>query len=246
MVKREIVPASLLSYARRASLTAKVLLALAASAGGSGLIARTYQTSFAAAENPFSEGGLWINGKTTGLDWADVRAVKGFAFGTQTGSEARDNDSTAILSGPWKPNQSAKAIVRSTRQNSAAWEEVEIRLRTNLSAHSCTGYEINFRSAHDGSQYVEIVRWNGALDDFTYLAKLNGGPGIKSGDVVAATISGDTISAYINGVLVLRARDSKFTEGSPGLGFYLKGQSGDSSEFGFSSFMASDEESFSP
>src|SRR5579872_6875966 len=31
-----------------------------------------YHTNFRRAENPISEGGRWVNGRTNGLDWADV------------------------------------------------------------------------------------------------------------------------------------------------------------------------------
>src|SRR4051795_227803 len=47
---------------------------------------RSYSTSFPLAENPFSEGGNWINGRVDGLDWADVRSTPGFAYGTESGT----------------------------------------------------------------------------------------------------------------------------------------------------------------
>jgi hypothetical protein len=33
---------------------------------------QTYTTRFSVAENPISEGGKWVNGKTVGLDWSNV------------------------------------------------------------------------------------------------------------------------------------------------------------------------------
>ena len=47
--------------------------------------ARTYTTSFPRAENPISEGGNWVNGKTDGLVWADVATTNGIAIGLQSG-----------------------------------------------------------------------------------------------------------------------------------------------------------------
>lgn len=216
-----------------------VFLAFALAAEG---VAKTYSTNFPLTENPISESGNWTNGKANGLDWANIRTTSGFAYGTQSGNEGNDNDSTALLAGTWGPNQAAQATVHSVNQKSNVWEEVEIRLRSTITPHSCTGYEINFRCTHDGSQYVEIVRWNGALDNFTYVVHLGGGPGIYDGDVVKATISGSTISAYINGALILTGADATYTTGNPGMGFYLqlKGQSGSAADFGFTSFAASD------
>ena len=198
----------------------------------------SYTTNFALAENPISEGRKWINGETTGLNWANVRTTPGLAFGTETDTVNYD-DSTAILAGAWSANQMAQAQVHTVNQTSSVFEEVELRLRTSISAHSMTGYEINFRCTSDGTQYVQIVRWNGPLGDFSFLdARV--GPGLHNGDVVKATIVGSTITAYINGTQVVQVTDSTFTSGSPGMGFYIQGGSASlESDYGFTSFTAS-------
>jgi hypothetical protein len=137
----------------------------------------------------------------------------------------------------------AQAVVHSVNQTSSIHEEVELRLRTTAAAPNITGYEVNFRCTSDGSQYVAIVRWNGSLGDFTYVANLNpGGPGIHDGDTVKATIVGNTITAYINGVQVLQGTDSTYTNGNPGIGFDTESDSGPSRDgnFGFTSFSAAD------
>ena len=77
-----------------------------------------------------------------------------------------------------------------TRQRSD-FQEVEIRLRSTLTPHRCTGYEIFFRCLKTDNGYAEIVRWNGKIGDFTSLRKLIGPQyGVRDGDVVEATISG--------------------------------------------------------
>ena len=119
-----------------------------------------------ATENPISEGGNWTNGKADGVDWGDVRTTPGLAFGTNAGNFA---DSTAILDGSWGPDQMAQATVHSVNQNDNYYEEVELRLRSTITPHNNTGYEINFRCSKTGNAYSQIVRWNGALGDFTYL-----------------------------------------------------------------------------
>jgi chitodextrinase len=197
----------------------------------------SYSTSFPLTENPISEGGHWINGASVGLDWSDVRTVAGLAYGTETGSGGYD-DSTAILTGAWGPDQTCQATVHSINQNSNVYEEVECRLRSAISAAFNTGYEINFRCVHDGSQYVQIVRWNGPLGSFTYVNSTTG-PGIYDGDVIKATISGSTITAYINNVQIVQGTDRTYTTGNPGMGFYLQGTA-NNSDFGFTSFTATD------
>ena len=212
-------------------------LTLLLSAGS--LAANSYSSNFSVTENPISENGKWVNGKVIGLDWANVRTTPGLAFGTETGKVTYD-DSTAVLAGTWRANQMAQARVHTVNQTSMVYEEVELRLRTTISAHIITGYEINFRCTSDGSQYVQIVRWNGPLGRFTYLANVKG-PGLHNGDTVKATIIGSTITVYIDGVQVAQARDSTYATGSPGMGFYIQG--GDishQSDYGFTSFTASD------
>lgn len=202
---------------------------------------RTYSTSFQADESAISEAGLWINGRAVGIDWKDVSTRSGLAFGNDSSGHPHYDDPTAIVSGIWGPDQIVQAKVRTVNQNSNhVYEEVEIRLRTTISSHLNAGYEINFRCTHDGTQYVEIVRWNGRLGDFTYLRQVNGGPGLYDGDVVRASMIGDVITAFINEVQVARASDTTFTQGNPGMGFYLDGKAGLNADYGFTFFSASD------
>jgi len=212
---------------------------------GAGIIAashafaRTYTTKFPATENPISEKAVWINGQTAGLDWANVRTTNGLAVGTESGSAGYD-DSTALLSGDWGTNQSAQATVHTVNQGDKIFEEVELRLRSSLSAHSATGYEINFRCSKTGGAYVQIVRWNGPLGKFSYVATTQG-PGLSDGDVVKATIVGNVITAYINGVQVLQGTDATYAKGNPGIGFFLQGAAGVNGDYGFTSFTATDD-----
>ena len=222
----------------------------------SGTGSLSYTTNFSSPpspENPISEQGHWINGKANALDWNNVRTTGGFAFGTQTGSDGF-SDSTALLTGAWAPDQSAQAVVHIVAQDpGVVAEESEIRLRSGMSATPCpgqtsggcnTGYEINF-SAVTGNNYVQIVRWNGPLGSFALLNSRT--QPVQNGDVVKATIAGNTITAFINGVQVLQVTDTTYNAAycsthtcNPGLGFYLQNGSGagNNAHFGFSSFTA--------
>jgi len=201
---------------------------------------RTYSTEFGRTENPISEGKRWVNGHENGLDWTDVQTKARHAYGTESGGSGYD-DSTALLAGNWGPDQTAQATVCSKNQNDAIYEEVELRLRSSISAHRATGYEINFRCSKTGNAYTQIVRWNGPLGSFTYVNAGGGtGFGVANGDVVKATIVGSTITVYVNGSQVLQGTDRTYTSGNPGVGFFLQGASGVNSDYGFSSFSASD------
>lgn len=199
---------------------------------------RPYVTNFPATENPISEGANWTNGRAVGVDWGDVATASGLAYGTNIGSYA---DPTAILAGSWGPDQMAQATVYSVNQTDSVFEEVELRLRSTISAHSNTGYEINFRCSKTNNAYSQIVRWNGPLGNFTYLWAQDGSQyGVKTGDVVKATIIGNVIKVYINGTQVATVTDNTFKTGNPGMGFYLTEGSGRSKDYGFTSFTASD------
>jgi hypothetical protein len=199
----------------------------------------SYTTSFPLMENPISEGAHWINGALAGLDWQNVRTIRGLACGTQTGSSGEYDDSTAVLTGTWGQSQTVQATVYSVNQNASVWEEVELRLRATITSHNITRYEINFRCLKQESAYMEIVRWNGGIGDFTRLAHYDGAQyGVANGDVVKATIIDSTITVYINNVRIGQASDSRaFTTGNPGIGFWLYGV-GNTDNYGFSNFTA--------
>jgi hypothetical protein len=193
---------------------------------------RTYSTNFSLTEDPILENGNWINGGTTGIDWGNVSTTPGQTH-PKSGSGGYA-DATALLTGTWGPNQMAQGVV--WIGNPHGWPEVEIRLRSSISAHSCTGYEINFATVNGGANYIQIVRWNGPYGNFTYLADVRGYPQVNTGDVVKATIVGNVITAYMNGAQVAQATDNTYASGSPGMGF----DGGDNGDYGFIGFTASD------
>lgn len=203
---------------------------------------RSYSTRFETDEDPISEGGMWLNGQTDGIDWIDCMTQNGGEVcgkvsrmtvaerrAEQVHDEATDggeltagdyDDPAAVLTGEWGPNQHAKATVFCRNPTSKYFQEVELRLRSEIEPHNCTGYEVFFRALKTDEGYAEIVRWNGPIGDFTSLARKVGAEfGVKDGDVVEATIEGDVLKGFINGVEVISATDDVFKTGSPGVGF---------------------------
>jgi hypothetical protein len=222
-----------------------------------GRLVRSYLTTFPADETPISEGGLWLNGRRDGIDWCDVLTNDGVAFGEVSrmnsaerraeqafgggaaGSGVQEgdyDDPAAVLAGPWGPNQSVRAIVFSRNPTDDYFQEVEIRLRSSIAPHWCDGYEVFWRCSQSEAAYAEIVRWNGKVGDFTSLARRTGPAfGVKHGDVVEATIVGNVIRSFINGVEVLSVADDVVKAGAPGIGFnFFVGNT--NVDHGFSSF----------
>jgi len=207
-----------------------------------GSVGQTYTTRFEGAENPLSENGKWAN---HGLDWTVITKLNGVASGTQTGTNDgiyKFNDSYAHLSG-FPPDQEAWGEVHIAKTNAPCTQEVEILLRWTSAPHRTTGYECFGRCVSNASSYVQIVRWDGPLGKFTYLADKRGVEfGLKNGDILKASVVGNVITVYVNGVEKARATDDTFKAGDPGVGEFLACEGGrgvgSNADFGFSSFTA--------
>jgi hypothetical protein len=199
-----------------------------------GTSVKSYRTRFRLNEDPISEGGRWINGRKDGMDWYDVITRNGVAHGAVTRGDY--TDPTALLKGAWGKNQHGKGRVFSRNQTEKYYQEVEIRLRSSLTARTCTGYEVFWRCLKTPKAYVEIVRWNGKVKDWTSLKKYTGAQyGVKDGDLVEATIIGNVIKGYLNGVEMISVTDDTYKKGKPGIGFnYGVGES--NVDFGFTYF----------
>ena len=151
---------------------------------------RSYSTRIELDEDPISEGGIWLNGRKDGIDYADVVTENGVAHGgevrmavSERRSEQGDDvaapegdydDPTAVIAGTWGRNQYVKARVFSRNQTEEYFQEVEIRLRSSIVPHRCTGYEVFWRCLKSEKGYAEILRWNGRVTDFTSLNKNTG------------------------------------------------------------------------
>jgi len=221
-----------------------------------GTLVRSYSTRFEREETPISEDGMWLNGRTDGIDWCDVLSGNGHAYGevsrmnsaerraeqafggasTEGAQEGDYDDPEAVLTGAWGRNQAVRATVYSVNPTDDYFQEVEIRLRSSIRPNWCDGYEVFWRCSQSDAAYAEIVRWNGKIADFTSLARRVGPEfGVKHGDIVEATIVGNVIRSYINGVEVLSATDDVFADGAPGVGFnFFVGDT--NVDHGFSSF----------
>ena len=205
-------------------------------------MAATYTTNFPFTENPISENGRWIGGKTTGLAWADFQSTPGLAVGKQPGtSPGLYDDAIALLTGTWGPDQTVQATVKTVHQNDSIFEELEIRLRSTVTANNSTGYECLFSARSSANAYVQIVRWDGPFASVTLLDGRGGtSVALHNGDIIECRISGSTITSYINGVEKLQVIDGTYSGGNPGIGAYLQNATGVNGDYGFTSFTSTD------
>lgn len=210
----------------------------------------SYTTSFNLTENPICEasGGScrWLH---QGTSWKKVKTMGGNAFGTQTGLGDFD-DSYAYLAADFTNDQSGEGVVyRNPSGVFTCSKEVEIFLRMSDTATTARGYEVLFSM---NASNIQIVRWNGGYGNFkvcmhnstcdatsgTTAVPL--GRAFVTGDVVKGEVIGDTINAYVNGVLFFTTTDAganKWADGHPGIAMFRR-NCGSETDVGFQSYTA--------
>lgn len=197
-----------------------------------------FSTNFPATENPLSQGGIWLNGGTDGLDWTDCQTASGLLGATSIESAPPPyNDSTACLKTAYRAfnaRQFAQGVIHRASGYTTGHEAL-LLLRWSISAHVARGYEL-YWSTNGG---LTIVRWNGPVNDFNAIATTS--PGLAAnGDTVRFEADGSNLAAKINGSTVLTISDSAWATGQPGLGNNPYGAGSDFFSYGWSSYTAGD------
>src|SRR5262249_48686519 len=182
----------------------------------------SYSTNFPLTEAPINENGAWNNGATTGLDWGDCLTSSGQVHGSGPLNVNAQlyADPTAILTETWASNQMAQATLHINGDlGTTTGKEIELRLRSVVTPHLCRGYEFCIGIVPT-TTYLAIIRWNGALNDFSGVTQAWRGNAFNDGDVFQATAVGNVLTLYLNGVQILQGTDSTWTNGNPGVGFW--------------------------
>ena len=196
-----------------------------------------YSTNFSIPEDPISEGGRWISGKSVGLIWNDVNTLPGFATFSGT-SPSGYADAVAVLTGSWAANQYVRVVVKNPQSDPNFPQEKAIFLRGTIAPNSIMGYE--------ALECSQIVRWNGAQGDFIVLnAQYPQGAAlpVNDGDVLSAQIVDNTIRVFVNGIECMNVVDTAIASGNPGISFFTREALTyyrHHPQFGFSSFTASE------
>lgn len=178
----------------------------------------TFVTTFDSSETPLSEGGAW---RRSNNPWTNVKVQNGVAFGTNGVTNGYD-DSYAYLTQNFGANYEIEGIVyRDPSLPSSDSNELELMLRVTDSGSTASAYEVLWQS-YGGQQ---IVKWNGPFGSFTVLQATQlsyfNRP-LANGDVLKASVIGNVITMYVNGVATQRATDSGLTSGQPGIGFFRR------------------------
>ncbi len=213
-----------------------------------------YSTTFDTTENPLSQSSAWLNGLRDGRDWSDMQSSGGIACGTQTGPVAPPYDDSIALwtppnGVPWTDMQIEAQVVIPDRSGWTGNHEVELLLRGSMASGVSTFYECEF-SVNAGTTYQGIVRWNGALSNFTPLTDNQGSYSISDGDWIKATIIGTVIRMYkgatrssyveLTGSPYDTVSDTpKYASGFPGIGHWRNdGETVSLTSYGLTSWSA--------
>jgi hypothetical protein len=152
-----------------------------------------------------------------------MNVVNGVAY-PSNGVTGGYDDSYAYLVQSFGNNYEIEGIVwRDPALASDAGNEVSLLLRAADDSNNIRAYEVLYQ-AYGG---LQIMRWDGAYGAYTVLPTTQPsgwqqGAALKSGDVLKASVIGNVITLYVNGVARERATDSALVTGQPGIGGFLR------------------------
>ena len=126
-----------------------------------------------------------------------------------------------MLTGEWGRNQHGKGTVFSRNPTEEYFQEVQIRLRHTMKPNSCTRLRGLLPLPQVRARATRRSCAGTARSGIGQSLQRRVGPefGVENGDVVEATIIGNVIKGYINGVEVITATDDTYATGAPGVGF---------------------------
>jgi hypothetical protein len=226
--------------------------------GGLAPPAGAFSTTFSLTENPISEGGIWLNGLADGLDWNNVQTTNtgdGIHRVCASSLVSGFNDPTAIINPTFRAfanNQFVQGTIYRAAGyfTSVNFHETELRMRSTMSAHSCTGYEllIAIGLSTDTTSGWALVKWNGALGDFTTISNNPASiPPAADGDIWRVEMTGSVAKVFLNSVqqgsnidLSVGSTIAVWPGGNPGVGMYPIDPGSVSTSYGWKSFSAGD------
>lgn len=193
----------------------------------------SYSTDWDIDENPISELGIWRTGSASGY-YQNPRSLSGIAYGANT-SNGEYNDCLGHLE-PSRhaigPDHYVEAVVnRAVDYVAPDSHEIGLYLRTlgavGAGGAFWRGYECLF--PHTGAGDFQIIGWLGTSHDIDNFdlgisgTTMNGGLGtVSDGDVIKAQIVGTTIKCYKNGTQFYQVTDTRWSDGNPGIGFFIR------------------------
>lgn len=178
-----------------------------------------------------SQGSIWQQGDLHGLDWQNVQSVAGppgRAIGSNVaggGGASEFDDDIAHLKTSYRvypADQYAEGVVyRDAGYTPTFGHELELLVRFSITANDAHGYELLW----DQSGVINLVRWNGALGDYTPVGSNFDIGQPADGDVLRVEIVGNGVtvkknSSTVQTYTVTSIGGTVWATGQPGMGFW--------------------------
>ncbi len=230
--------------------------AFAVTSTGGGDVPTSYYTAFPDTENPIDQDGMFRVGTETAF-YGTPRSTPGKCFAaTFVGEIAADyDDCLAHLINHAVPvdQRVTGTVFRQVGYDPEDNHELALYLFMEIGAEFVRGYEFLWNTA--GS--FQIVIWLGTdhdLDNFdTSLSLVGAGPGTPAdGDELAVQVvtdgSGNHFEVFKNSVSVGTCDDepATWTDGNPGMGFFVRPGDTTLANYGFSSWSVTADGIFQP
>jgi hypothetical protein len=191
-----------------------------------------FPTTWPLTENPISQGSIWTQGGTVGIDWQNTRSnggAPGIAYGV--GASSGFDDCIATVQG--QGFSTSKHFAQITINKVGGYvppdsHEVEALVGFTISANSAKGYELT----HPFGVNLTPTRFNGPLGNFdtTVFTTISGASfQVADGDIVKtifdSTSGSPIMTVFLNGVQQWQFTDTtagKILTGFPGKGFFAR------------------------
>jgi hypothetical protein len=207
----------------------------------SALLTLPYSTTFTSTENPVSQGGIWLNGLTNGLQWNDMQTNGAGVFGVSASPSFYDDNVACI--NPTVFSFGARQYIKGVIKRAGGYaptmtHEIELHLRCTIGPNSVSTMELLMDSANSST----MNRWNGDLNDVTILGPTGAGIGaLVDGDEVLFRVDENGVfEAFKNGsgtaALTITDTTPVLATGTPGVAaFWRPDASVVPTSFGFKS-----------
>lgn len=189
----------------------------------------SFNANFATTSNPIDPS-TYMLGLTDGVQWTNPQTTGGQSVASEVPAPTRYSDDIchvktsvrAFNADQWAQGTVFKA---SGYTGNGGSHELELLLRFQITNGNARGYEVLW-----GIQgYIAVVRWNGAVTDYTAIYDPGDGSiaSYNDGDILYAQIQGNLITAKKNNVTVANfpvdvtsQGGTVWTTGQPGFGYW--------------------------
>jgi hypothetical protein len=173
-----------------------------------------FSDSFASTQNPYTGQGQGLGGASFFGDWGDMQTANGNCYGTTI--SVNDYDDSLVVWNTASADHYVEAVIHrsSAGYNAGNTHEVQLIVRANGSNGDLELWEI---LCEHQSTSLQLVHWNGPLNDVTVDSFTTGGSigaTPQDGDVFRAEMSGNTLTVKWNGSTVATKSTSLYAGNS--------------------------------